>query len=373
MAASEPNIPKTQKALQWVRVSDTNPFEWTTSASVRDASQLGSNQVLIENHAVSLNPIDYKMAATNFAKVTLPAATGFDVSGRIVAIGSDVKDFKVGDEVFGLLDLNSSNGGGALQQYSATITDGLVKKPAGISHEDACTLGAAFLSAVVRYFHSSEWWAHSRHSACCFQDALRQVNIDSSTSVFIPGGSGGVGHFSVQLARIHGAKQVITSASKDDGIRILKEQYNVNDVINHGKENVVERVRELTQGRGADVVYDSTYLESSFAKSIQTVKADGAWIILGHYAPEGSEEAKRVAEQKVKFIRADLGKYWFPPGREQLRGFTQKYLTQGAQWIVEGKLKPYISRTVRLEDAQDALEQLKQGKGGFGKTVVKIL
>ena len=120
-------FPTTQSALRWVRVSDKNPFEWTTSAPVINPSELGDNQVLIENHAVSLNPIDYKMADINFVKYKLPAVTGYDVSGRIVAVGKSVKDFKVGDEVFGILNLNSSNGGGALQQYSVGEVDTLLR------------------------------------------------------------------------------------------------------------------------------------------------------------------------------------------------------------------------------------------------------
>jgi NADPH:quinone reductase-like Zn-dependent oxidoreductase len=151
MASVQQSIPTTQSALQWIRVSDKDPFEWTTSAPVIQPSQLGENQVLIENHAVSLNPVDYKMATRNFANTTLPAVTGYDVSGRIVAVGKSVKDFKLGDEVFGLLNLNSSNGGGALQQYSVAEVDALSKKPANITHEDAATLGVAFISAMVRF------------------------------------------------------------------------------------------------------------------------------------------------------------------------------------------------------------------------------
>ncbi len=199
------------------------------------------------------------------------------------------------------------------------------------------------------------------------------MTIDSSTSVFIPGGSGGVGHFAVQIAQIRGAKQVITSASKEDGIQILKEQYKVKDVINHAKENIVDRVLELTQGQGADIVYDATYLESSFAKSTQTIKEGGSWIVLGQYAKEGSTESKKVAERKGKVVHADLGRYWFGPERAQLETFTQKALTQAAQWVEEGKLKPYINQIIKLEEVQNALEKLKQGKGGFGKIVVKIL
>ncbi len=191
--------------------------------------------------------------------------------------------------------------------------------------------------------------------------------------MFIPGGSGGVGHFSVQIAQIRGAKQVITSASKDEGIQILKEQYKIKDVINHAKENVVDRVLELTGGQGVDVVYDSTYLPSSIEKSIKTVKKGGSWIVLGHFAQEGSEEAKSVAQQKAKLLHADLGNYMLESKRGQLKGFIQSSLADGIKWIQEGKLKPYISQVIKLEEAQNALEQIKQGKTGFGKIVVKLL
>jgi NADPH:quinone reductase-like Zn-dependent oxidoreductase len=149
MTSVEQNIPTSQSALQWVRVSDKNPFEWTTSAPVINPSELGDNQVLIQNNAVSLNPVDYKMAATNFRNTKLPAVTGYDVSGRIVAIGKGVKNFKIGDEVFGILNINSSNGGGALQQYSVGEADLLMKKPTNVSHTDAATLGITFLCAMV--------------------------------------------------------------------------------------------------------------------------------------------------------------------------------------------------------------------------------
>ena len=66
------------------------------------------------------------------------------------------------------------------------------------------------------------------------------MKIDSSTSVLIRSGSGGVGHFSVPIAHIRDAKQVIASASKEDGIHILKDQYHIKDVINHGKEGSSE-------------------------------------------------------------------------------------------------------------------------------------
>jgi NADPH:quinone reductase-like Zn-dependent oxidoreductase len=156
MTTDQIEIPKRQSALQWVRVSDTNPFEWSTSAPVFDPLKLSDSQVLIQNHAVSLNLVDLKVTTSSFLNThtILPAVTGYDVSGRIVAIGKGVKDFKVGDDVFGFLNMNSSNGGGALQQYSVGEVDGLVKKPASISHEDAAALSIGFLSAMVCHMYS---------------------------------------------------------------------------------------------------------------------------------------------------------------------------------------------------------------------------
>ena len=149
MASAQTTIPTTQSALRWVRVSPTDAVEWTTSAPVVQPSTLGENQLLLQNYAASLNPIDYKVTAFNFVNAKLPTSIGLDVSSRVVAVGKAVKDFEVGDEVFGLLEMDTSNGGGAFQQYTVSDTDGLLKKPAGISHTDAAALGVAYLSALV--------------------------------------------------------------------------------------------------------------------------------------------------------------------------------------------------------------------------------
>lgn len=140
-----------------------------------------------------------------------------------------------------------------------------------------------------------------------------------------------------------GLRQVITSASKEDGITIVKEQYKVKDVINHAKDNVVDRVLELTHGQGADVLYDATYLESSMAKTTKTVKEGGAWTVLGAFAKEGSAEARAVTTQKAKVVHADIGRYSLGPERAQWKSLVQDPLTQAAKWIEEGKVKPYIN------------------------------
>jgi len=77
-------------------------------------------------------------------------------------------------------------------------------------------------------------------------------------------------------------------------------QYQNKDVINHGKENVIDRVLELTGGKGVDVIYDSTDSELNFEKSIKTVKQSGSWIVLSDFAREDSQEAKKSRSTKSK-------------------------------------------------------------------------
>ncbi|CAF1332821.1 unnamed protein product [Didymodactylos carnosus] len=292
------------------------------------------------------------MAVVNFSNTILPAVTGYDISGEVVAVGKAIKDLKVGDEAFGFLSMNSSGGGGAFQQYSVADADRIVKKPQGLSHTDASTLGIGFLSAM---------------------DGLRQVKINSSTSIFVPGGSGGVGHFIIQVARILGAGQIITSASKEEGINILKELYKIKDVINHATENVVDRVLELTGGQGADIVFDTTYLESSYAKSTLTVKRGGSWLILNRRILDKDSQAMKNVEQRgANLIQADVSRYTLGPEKAQVKSFFQESLVQGAKWVEEGKLKPYVNKIIKLEEVESALEQLTQGKAGFGKVVAEI-
>jgi len=129
----------------------------------------------------------------------------------------------------------------------------------------------------------------------------------------------------------------------------------------------------LTHGEGVDIVYDSTYLESNFEKTIKTVKEGGSWIVLRRFGQDISKENKSVNERKAKLILADLGRYWLGPERTQLKTLVKNALAQGAKWIEEGKLKPYINQIIKLEESQNALDQIKKGKGGFGKIVVKLI
>jgi len=351
MSAVKTVIPKVQSALQWVDVSATTPFKFSTSAPVRQPEELKEHELLIKVDACGLNPVDYKMAENNFVHIKLPSVLGSDISGRVVAVHSSVADFKVGDEVFGCLTMIQRGG---FQQYCVADDNSIVKKPASISSIQAASLGIAFLSAA---------------------DGMSQVKdkIKPQTFVFVPGGSGGVGHFIVQIAKQWGA-QVIATASKEEGLRLLKDECRADFVLNHAKEDVIAEVMKITNGKGADIVYDATYLPSSFEKSAKCVAKNGYWIVLGSgFGKPDSVEGKIVTqERQANVVAADLGKYSFPPVDKKRKEFFGTNLTQAAKWIEEGTLKPHINSVVSLEQVEETLKKMKEGKTGFGKIVAKI-
>jgi len=89
---------------------------------------------------------------------------------------------------------------------------------------------------------------------------------------------------------------------------------------------------------------------------------------LSRFVQDDSEEAKHVAQRKAKFIQADLLRYWIGPERSQTKSFVQGSLTQGVKRFEEGKLKPYINQIIKLEEAENSLQQIRQGK-----VVVKVI
>ncbi|CAF1081181.1 unnamed protein product [Didymodactylos carnosus] len=182
----------------------------------------------------------------------------------------------------------------------------------------------------------------------------------------------GVGSYIVGVSKAMGAK-VITSASKDDAIKLLKDTLKADHVLNHAKQDIVEEVLKLTNGKGADIVYDATYSESSFDKSIQTVAEGGHWIVLGsQFANEDSKEAKALAKRKASVIHADMAKYSINPEYvAKVKSFYGGALKHATEWVEQGKLHP-ITQTIKLEQVQETLALVAKGKTGTGKVVAII-
>jgi len=192
----------------------------------------GEQELLIEVRASALNPVDCKLRSGKFrAPRDLPIVPGFDASGVVVGMGPRVEGFKEGDEVFVFPSVFRD---GAHAERVTVDYRTAARKPAKLDHPTAALLPLVTITA---------WEAV--HTRC---------RLHHGETILIQGGAGGVGHIAIQLAKAHGCR-VLTTAGHDDSIALCK-QLQADEVINYKQHDVAERVKELTDGRGCEVVLD---------------------------------------------------------------------------------------------------------------------
>ncbi|MCR3713752.1 zinc-dependent alcohol dehydrogenase family protein [Citrobacter freundii] len=210
-----------------------------------------AGEVLVKIAASGVNPIDYKIreGSATYATPELPAVLGTDMAGVVIAVGDNVSNFSVGDEVYGL------TGGvrglqGSLAQYAAVDADLIARKPANLSMREAAALPLVFLTA--------------------WEGLVDRAGVKAGDKVFVQGGSGGVGHMVIQLARIFGADVWASgSAEKQEMIASFGAT-----PINYREKNVDECVSEYTAGKGFDIIYD-TVGGATLSASLSAVKHYG--------------------------------------------------------------------------------------------------
>ena len=210
-----------------------------------DRPQPQAGQVLVRVHAAGLNPLDVKIRAgkADHAKHPLPLVLGIDMAGVVEAVGAGVTRFAPGDEVYGM---TGGVGGlqGALAEYAAVDADLLARKPANLSMREAAALPLAFITA----------WS----------GIVDRAHLAAGQSVLVQGGSGGVGHVAVQIARALGANVFATGSARNaDVIAQLGAT-----PVDYGALSVEQYVQAHTAGAGFDLVVDTVggkTLDASFA------------------------------------------------------------------------------------------------------------
>jgi NADPH2:quinone reductase len=192
-----------------------------------------AGEVLVRVKASGVNPLDLKIKAgqATHALQPLPAILGIDLAGAVEAIGPDVTEFRIGDEVYGMTG-GVAGVPGSLAEYAAVDARLLAPKPENLSMREAAALPLVFITA--------------------WEGLVDRVKLETGKTVLVLGGAGGVGHVAIQIATARGAKVFATdSKSKADILRgfgatpIDRDQAIENIVTAH------------TGGRGFDVVYDT--------------------------------------------------------------------------------------------------------------------
>jgi len=152
----------------------------------------GPGQIVVDAHAASVNGADWKVRVGGHGPQKFPLILGRDFSGVVSAVGEGVTDLRVGDEVFGVLELGRE---GAYAEKVFIAASLVAKKPGGVSHVDAAALALTGLTALVSV-----------------EDSLQ---LKSGETILIQGGAGGVASFSIQLAKHLGARVITTASAKN--------------------------------------------------------------------------------------------------------------------------------------------------------------
>ncbi len=199
--------------------------------------QPGAGEVRIRIRAVSVNPVDCKMRKGLLA-IPLPNVLGRDVAGVVDAVGDGVREFRAGDEVVAVLFGPRSNG--AYAQYVTTAAAFVASKPAGLSDGQAAVLGVAGLTAYA---------------------AVGKGAIQPGEAALVAGGAGGVGSFALSLLRHRGATPILATVGGDASAQHLAQTQGLAEghLIRYRElnlEQMAERVRDLTRGRGVAAAFD---------------------------------------------------------------------------------------------------------------------
>ena len=308
--------------------------------------KVGNNDILIEIHAASVNPIDYKIvegALKRAIKLTFPAPIGYDVSGIVIKKGEDVTDFELNDEVFARVPREKN---GTFAEYIAVDSSVVAKKPDNLNFVEAASIPLVGLTTV---------------------QVFEKANIKSGDKVLIHAGSGGIGTFAIQYAKSKGAYVYTTTSTKNvDWIKNL----GADKVIDYKKENYLDIVKDI------DIVYD-TLGKNYTIDAFKVIKSGGKVIsIIGELDDETAKELelnsfirfllslKRIKiTQQMKKKSATYKFVLMKPNASQLDDITIL--------IEKQLLKPIIDKVFDLDKAMDALLYLKEGRAK-GKVVIKM-
>jgi NADPH:quinone reductase len=239
------------KAMVLTRFGGPDSFELRDLPDPRP----GSRQVRVAVHATSINPLDYQIRRGDYAdQVELPAIIGHDISGVVDQIGSDVTEFRVGDEVY--YTSRIFDGPGSYAEYHVADVDIVARKPLNISHAEAASVSLVGVTV--------------------WEGLVERARLQVTETILIHGGAGGVGAIAVQVAKSIGARVLATARGSDAA---LVERLGASAVIDFEREDYVDAVNRLTDGRGVDVVLD-TLGRDTLSRSPRILREDGRVVTL---------------------------------------------------------------------------------------------
>src|SRR5258708_14369298 len=299
----------------------------------------GAGEVVISVKAASVNFPDVLIIQNKYQfKPPLPFSPGSELAGVVKEAGAGVSNVKPGDKVIAFTTY------GAFAEEVRTEAARLVPLPENMSFESA----AAFLLTYGTSDH-----------------ALRdRAALKAGETLLVLGAAGGVGLAAIEIGKALGAR-VIACASSDDKLAVCRE-HGADETINYASEDLRERIKALTAGRGPDVIYDPVggpYTEPA----LRSIAWRGRLLVVGFAAGDIPKIPLNLTLLKGCSI---IGVFWGEFTRREPARFAAAMDKLG-RWFAEGKLHPHITATFPLERAADALK-LMAARQVKGKVVLSV-
>ncbi|SHF47087.1 NADP-dependent oxidoreductase [Pedobacter caeni] len=305
------------------------------------------DEVLVEIHAAGLNLLDAKLKSGEFKLILpykLPLILGHDVAGVITEVGTKVRQFKVGDEIYSrVADFNI----GTFAEYIAIREDDVSLKPNNITMEEAASIPLVALTA--------------------WQALVERTNLKKNQKVFIQAGSGGVGTVAIQLAKHLGATVATTASEKS--FAMLKE-LGADILIDYKKEDFEDILKDY------DVVLNSQDTRT-LEKSLRILRPEGKAISIS--GPPTPDFAKAIGaawfvkiilsmisygiRKKAKKINVDYSFLFMRADGKQLQEISNL--------IKQNVIRPVVDKVFSFGQINEAMEYVESGRAK-GKVVVKI-
>ena len=293
-------------------------------------------ELAIEVEAIGCNFFDTLITRGKYqVKPELPFAPGAEVAGTVRGVGEGVDGFAAGDRVSALLSY-----GGFASTVVAPV-ERVFPIPEGMGVEQAAALGVVYQTSYVAL--------------------VPRASLRAGETLLVHAAAGGVGLAAVQIGVALGAR-VIGTAGTAEKLELVRAN-GANEVINYREEDFVERVRELTDGHGADVIYDPVGGDT-FERSMKCIAFDGRLLVIGFAGGQIPTVAmNRVLLKNISLVGLHWGLY-FDKDPSTIRD-AQQALFELHQ---RGKIEPLVSATYPLSEAAAALEAL-----GSRQTTGKIV
>ena len=294
-----------------------------------------ADQVLVELKAIGVNFIDIYYR-TGFYKTTMPTILGLEGAGIVIDIGKDVKDFKISDRVV-YTDIF-----GSYAQKNVVSANRLIQLPKELSFKDGA---AAMVQGITAHYLATTTYPLKKGDICLVHAA-----------------AGGVGLLLCQVAKLAGAIVIGTVSSEEKAALVKK--IGADHAIVYSKKNFNTEVKNITDGKGVQVVYDSVGL-STFDKSLDCLAPRGMMVLFGQSSGAVPSFDLNILAQKGSLYITRPGISTYIMTREELLWRANDVFA----WIIQGKLKLNINHEFPLARAAEAHMAL-EGRKTTGKILL---